>query len=136
MILAAVALGAKADARGDARRPGRQPVPLHRLFGDLSLDRSCGEWKTQCVEGGALKGAYVLPPRTRRAQKCMKCMGIRGVGLGSGESVVEQAMLRGLCDVSRNTARAKARMFYRRERGARRNALGDDASGLDEGVSR
>ena len=36
MIMAAAALPASADARRNSRRSRRQPVPLHRVYGDLS----------------------------------------------------------------------------------------------------
>ena len=35
----------EADARGDARRPGGQSVSVHRLLGDLPIDRSRGDEK-------------------------------------------------------------------------------------------
>ena len=52
MIMAAVALGKKPIARADAGRSGGESVPLHWLFGDLSLDRCGDERKTRVGEEG------------------------------------------------------------------------------------
>ena len=46
MIMAAVALGSRPSLASHANRPGRQPVPLHRVLGDLPIDST----RVRCLE--------------------------------------------------------------------------------------